>query len=68
MKRTESFRGGVNQILAERPEIKVIDLAQALCDEEWCFGSKNGVLFYMDDDHLSLRGAEHVVRQLSEKF
>jgi len=68
MKRTESFRGGVNQILAERPEIKVIDLAQALCDEEWCLGSKNGVLFYIDDDHLSLRGAEYVVRQLSEKF
>jgi hypothetical protein len=25
-------------------------------------------LFYMDDDHLSLRGAEYVVRQLWEKF
>jgi peptidoglycan/LPS O-acetylase OafA/YrhL len=68
IKRTESYRAGVNQILLGRPEIKVIDLAQALCDEEWCYGSKNGVLFYIDDDHLSLRGAEYVVRQLSEKF
>jgi hypothetical protein len=68
IKRTESYRAGVNQILAERPDIKVIDLAQALCEEEWCFGSKNGVLFYIDDDHLSIRGAEYVVRQLSEKF
>ncbi len=68
LERTESYRAGVNQILAERPDIKVIDLARALCDEEWCFGSKNGVLFYMDDDHLSLRGAEYVVRQLSGKF
>jgi peptidoglycan/LPS O-acetylase OafA/YrhL len=68
LKRTESYRAGVNQILEERPDIKVIDLAQALCDEEWCFASKNGVLFYIDDDHLSLRGAEYVVRQLSEKF
>jgi len=68
MQRTENYRAGVNQILSERPDIKVIDLAQALCDENWCFGSKNGILFYLDDDHLSIRGAEYVVRQLSEKF
>ena len=66
--RTELHRAGVNQILLQRPEIKVIDLAQALCDDEWCFGSKNEVLFYMDDDHLSLRGADYVVRQLWDKF
>ena len=66
--RTELHRAGVNQILSQRPEIKVIDLAQALCDDEWCFGSKNEVLFYMDDDHLSLRGADYVVRQLWDKF
>ena len=66
--RTQIHRAGVDQILLQRPEIKVIDLAQALCDSEWCFGSKNDVLFYMDDDHLSLRGAEYVVRQLWDKF
>jgi hypothetical protein len=61
-------RAGVDRILSERPEIKVIDLAQALCDEEWCYGAKNGVLFYIDDDHLSIRGAEYVVRQLWDEF
>ena len=66
--RTQIHRAGVDQILSQRPEIKVIDLAQALCDDEWCFGSKNEVLFYMDDDHLSLRGADYVVRQLWDKF
>lgn len=66
--RTEMYRVGVNSILAERPKIKVIDLAQALCDEKWCYGSKDGILFYIDDDHLSIRGAEYVVRQLSEQF
>ena len=66
--RTEKHRAAVNQILSERPEIKAIDLAQALCDDQWCVGSKNDILFYMDDDHLSLRGAEYVVRQLWEKF
>jgi peptidoglycan/LPS O-acetylase OafA/YrhL len=66
--RTKIHRAGVDQILSVRPEIKVIDLAEALCDDEWCLGSKNGILFYMDDDHLSLRGAEYVVRQLWDKF
>jgi peptidoglycan/LPS O-acetylase OafA/YrhL len=66
--RTERHRAAVNQILSERPDIKAIDLAQALCDDQWCFGSKNDILFYMDDDHLSRRGAEYVVEQLWEKF
>ena len=66
--RTEQHRAAVNQILSERPEVKAIDLAEALCDDQWCVGSKNDILFYMDDDHLSLRGAEYVVRQLWEKF
>jgi hypothetical protein len=66
--RTKMHRAGVDLILSERPDIKVIDLAQALCDQEWCYGSKNGVLLYMDDDHLSLRGAKYVVRQLWDEF
>jgi hypothetical protein len=66
--RTEKHRNAVNQILSDRPEIKVIDLAQSLCDNEWCFGSKNDILFYMDDDHLSRRGADYVVRQLWDEF
>jgi hypothetical protein len=66
--RTKMHRAGVDLILSERPDIKVIDLAQALCDQEWCYGSKNGVLLYIDDDHLSLRGAKYVVRQLWDEF
>lgn len=67
LNRTHTHRAGVNRILSERPEVKVIDLAQALCDDEWCWGSKNDVLFYMDDDHLSHRGSAYVVKQLWDK-
>jgi hypothetical protein len=66
--RTETHRAAVDQILSARPEVKVIDLAQALCEGPWCFGAKNDVLLYMDDDHLSRRGAEYVVRQLWDQF
>jgi peptidoglycan/LPS O-acetylase OafA/YrhL len=66
--RTEAYRTMVNKILSERPEIKVIDLSEALCDEKWCWGARDGTLFYIDDDHLSHRGADYVVRQLWDKF
>lgn len=66
--RTEAYRTMVNKILSERPEVKVIDLAEALCDEQWCFAAKGDVLFYIDDDHLSHRGADYVVRRLRYKF
>lgn len=66
--RTENYRKRVDQILAQRPVIKVIDLAGALCDQTWCLGAKNGALFYIDDDHLSHRGADYVVHKLWDKF
>ena len=66
--RTKAYRSMVNQILAQRSQIKVIDLAEALCGETWCFGAKNNTLFYMDDDHLSHRGADYVVKKLWDQF
>jgi hypothetical protein len=54
--------------LLQRAEIKVIDLSAALCEEKWCWGAKDDTLFYIDDDHLSHRGADYVVRQLWDKF
>ncbi len=66
--RTEAYRAMVNNILSERPEIKVVDLSQALCDEKWCWAARDDTLFYIDDDHLSHRGADFVVRQLWDKF
>ena len=66
--RTRSFRKMADNVLAQRPGVKVIDLAEALCDKDWCHGSKDGVLLYIDDDHLSHRGAAFVVRRLWDKF
>lgn len=66
--RTLSFRIMVDNVLAQRPDVKVIDLAEALCDRDRCYGSKDGVLFYIDDDHLSHRGSAFVVRRLWDNF
>ena len=66
--RTKDFKRLVDNILAQRPEVKVVDLSEALCDKDWCYGSKNGALFYIDDDHLSQTGSAYVVRKLWDRF
>lgn len=67
-KRTSAFKAMVDKILAQRPEVKVINLSKALCDEKRCYGAKDGALFYIDDDHLSHRGSTYVVSQLWDEF
>ncbi|MFG1408004.1 acyltransferase family protein [Xanthobacter sp. VTT E-85239] len=66
--RNREFKSGVDNILNSRPYVKVVDLSEALCDEKYCYGGKDGVLFYIDDNHLSRRGSEYVVRRLWDKF
>jgi peptidoglycan/LPS O-acetylase OafA/YrhL len=66
--RNRDFKARVNKILQARPTIRVIDLSEALCDESNCYGGKDGVLFYTDDDHLSHRGSAYVVERLWEQF
>jgi peptidoglycan/LPS O-acetylase OafA/YrhL len=66
--RNRDFKSRVQKILSVRPAVKVVDLSDALCDERYCYGAKDGVLFYTDDDHLSHRGSEYVVKRLWGKF
>lgn len=66
--RNREFKVQVKKILDARPAIKVVDLADALCDSEYCYGGKDGVLYYTDDDHLSHRGSAFVVQRLWGNF
>jgi hypothetical protein len=66
--RNRDFRVQVTKILKDRPSVRVIDLSEALCDDKYCYGSRDGVLFYEDDDHLSYRGSEFVFLHLLDKF
>lgn len=66
--RNREFKSGLDNILKSRPYVKVVDLSEALCDEKYCYGGRDGILFYIDDNHLSRRGSEYVVRRLWDKF
>lgn len=66
--RHKQHRAMVNAVLSQFPEVRAIDPAQALCDEEYCYGMREGKLLYEDDDHLSLLGSHYVIQQLKDQF
>lgn len=66
--RNLEFRKMVQRVLSKHKGVRVVDLAEALCDDKWCYGGKDGVLYYTDDDHLSFRGASYVVEKLRDRF
>jgi hypothetical protein len=57
-----------DSVLEKFPSVHAIDLAVPLCDATWCYGLKDGVLLYHDDDHLSVSGSIFVVKQLEAEF
>jgi hypothetical protein len=46
----------VQDEVAERCGAKILDPLPYLCDEHYCYGSKDGMPLYVDDDHLSELG------------
>ena len=53
----------VNDRLLLLPEkVKVIDLTDIFCDEDYCYGSDSKGYYYSDDNHLSIYGAKLMVQ------
>lgn len=45
-------------------EVTLVDPAKVLCDAQWCDAVRGGVALYFDNNHLSTRGADVVVRSI----
>ena len=48
--------------------IKILDPIPYLCDENYCYGDKNNIPLYFDDDHLSQYGAQLISPIYEEVF
>jgi len=48
--------------------VKILDLTDAFCDEEYCYGDKDGHALYIDDNHLSPYGASLTIPLMKEKL
>lgn len=53
---------------AEKCGVKILNPLPYLCDETYCYGSKNGRPLYYDDDHLSEYGNKFLVPMFEEVF
>ncbi|MEN9671293.1 MAG: hypothetical protein RL018_1570, partial [Pseudomonadota bacterium] len=38
------------------PQVKFLYPSKHLCDDQFCYAKKDGIIFYRDDDHLSYEG------------
>lgn len=50
------FVRGLMEEAVERCDVKLLDPLPYLCDEKVCYGQRDGVPLYVDDDHLSEHG------------
>lgn len=55
-------------LAAEQCGVKILNPLPYLCDEQYCYGSKNGRPLYYDDDHLSEYGNKFLVPMFEQVF
>jgi hypothetical protein len=53
---------------AEQCGVKILDPLPYLCDDQYCYGSRNGRPLYFDDDHLSEYGNKYLVPMFEQVF
>ena len=53
---------------AEQCGVKILDPLPYLCDDHYCYGSRNGRPLYYDDDHLSEYGNKFLVPMFEQVF
>lgn len=56
------------ELVKEFPQVTLIDPARALCDEQFCYAKRDGVMLYRDNNHLSYLGDLHVGRYVSAEL
>lgn len=62
--RAQQYRPALHSVLNRHPGVTVLDPVGYMCDARACYGRRDGVLLYRDDDHLSLAGSYWIARQL----
>ncbi|WP_271586823.1 acyltransferase family protein [Bradyrhizobium sp. CCBAU 53415] len=58
--RQSIYRPAFNAVLKDFSAVEVIDPMQHLCDRDLCYGAKDALVLYTDDNHVSPDGAAEV--------
>jgi peptidoglycan/LPS O-acetylase OafA/YrhL len=56
--RQKEYRELIAEIQKRCPSLLVYDPTPAFCDELYCYGKKGDIIYYNDDDHLNVAGAQ----------
>lgn len=59
------YREIAASVLKDFPAVKVFDAASFLCDDQWCWATKDATLLYADKTHLSSPGGSYMARFLA---
>lgn len=65
--RQTQYRDLLEQVHAENFQLKIYDPRDLFCDQERCYGLRQGRLLYRDDDHISISASEMVLRDMQQR-
>ncbi len=54
--------------ISKESDINFIDLTDIICNDETCSTSKNNILIYRDNGHLSREGSRYVIQKIGDKI
>jgi hypothetical protein len=63
--RQRDYRNLIQRLQAEDPRLIVFDPLPLLCDGQWCYAKRNGLLLYRGGNHLSVEGSRLVAGSLA---
>lgn len=66
--RRQKYLTIIRQVLNEFPSVKVWDTLPSLCDDNYCWASKEGQILYHDSNHLNTAGAVYVSKQFTLEY
>jgi peptidoglycan/LPS O-acetylase OafA/YrhL len=62
------YRPALVAVAASSPNVRLVETEDAFCDEDVCSAAKNGVLFFRDQDHLTVEGSQYLGRRLKARY
>jgi hypothetical protein len=60
----DQYRKIIARLKKSHPELLIYDSFQNLCDQKYCYGYKDGIVFYYDKDHLSIDRSKLILSNL----
>ncbi|GAB3371486.1 hypothetical protein GCM10027514_05140 [Azotobacter armeniacus] len=64
----QAFAWAAQDAAAKKCGVRILDPLPYLCGETHCYGAKNGIPLFSDDDHLNEHGASFLTPLFSEIF